>query len=123
MIYRGLIATCITSEAHCPNNIRLFLNEALSIFTREYEQNLYNKVVKDQCFEVAELKELLITYQKKEQIYCTLDETRDILVKNIEDLLQRGTDLDELIEKSNDLSNSSKIFAKKAKGLNCCNLF
>lgn len=123
MLYRGLIATCITSESHSSNNIRLFLNEALSLFTRDYEQNLYNKVDRDQCFELVELKTLVNKHQKVEQIYETMDETKEILVKNIEDLIDRGTNLDELIEKSDDLSYSSKMFAKKARGMNCCQIF
>jgi hypothetical protein len=43
-----------------------------------------------------------------------------ILVKNIEQILERGEKLDVLIEKSKDLSNKAKIFYKETKKVNKC---
>ena len=47
-------------------------------------------------------------------------ETKDILVKTIDKVLQRGEKLDELVEKSNGLSAQSKQFYKAAKKTNSC---
>ena len=47
-------------------------------------------------------------------------ETKDILVKTIDKVLQRGEKLDELVEKSSGLSAQSKQFYKAAKKTNSC---
>jgi synaptobrevin family protein YKT6 len=49
-----------------------------------------------------------------------LAETREVLIQNVEKLLVRGERLEELMEKSQDLSFQSKAFAKQAKSLNSC---
>jgi len=49
-----------------------------------------------------------------------LNETREVLIQNVEKLLVRGERLEELMEKSQDLSFQSKAFAKQAKSLNSC---
>jgi synaptobrevin family protein YKT6 len=49
-----------------------------------------------------------------------LDETKDILVKSIDQLLERGEKLESLAEKSNDLSFHSKAFMKQAESMNSC---
>lgn len=52
-----------------------------------------------------------------------LDETKIILHKTIENVLERGQKIDTLIEKSEDLSSSSKMFYKTARKQNsCCEL-
>jgi synaptobrevin family protein YKT6 len=47
-------------------------------------------------------------------------ETKDILVKTIDKVLQRGEKLDELVEKSSGLSAQSKQFYKAARKTNSC---
>jgi len=54
------------------------------------------------------------------KIYKELDETKDILHKNVETLLDRGEKLDDLVSKSEGLSFSSKMFYKQAKKTNSC---
>ncbi|KAE8257380.1 hypothetical protein A4X13_0g2391 [Tilletia indica] len=49
-----------------------------------------------------------------------LDETKIVLHKTIDSVLQRGEDLDKLVEKSQSLSTSSKAFYKTAKKQNSC---
>lgn len=50
-------------------------------------------------------------------------EIKEVLYDNIEKLLARGQRLETLIEKSDQLSLTSKAFLKKSKDLNrCCNL-
>ncbi|KAK4534917.1 hypothetical protein CDCA_CDCA03G0942 [Cyanidium caldarium] len=51
-----------------------------------------------------------------------LDETKAILHQTIDNVLERGVKLDQLVDKSNDLSLQSKMFYKTAKQQNsCCN--
>ena len=40
--------------------------------------------------------------------------------KTIDGVLERGVKLDQLVDKSNDLSNQSKMFYKQAKKTNAC---
>ncbi len=49
-----------------------------------------------------------------------LDETKIVLHKTIDSVLQRGEDLDKLVEKSGTLSEQSKMFYKTAKKQNSC---
>ena len=57
---------------------------------------------------------------KVTKIQKDLDETTSILHKTIDSVLERGVKLDNLVEKSNDLSAQSKMFYKQAKKTNSC---
>lgn len=57
---------------------------------------------------------------KVTKIQQDLDETTQILHKTIDSVLGRGTKLDSLVEKSEDLSRQSKMFYKQAKKTNSC---
>jgi len=77
-------------------------------------------------FQWPELKEYLNQYQDPKQadsimrIQQQLDETKIVLHKTIESVMQRGEKLDDLVEKSNGLSAQSKVFYKQAKKQNGC---
>jgi synaptobrevin family protein YKT6 len=72
----------------------------------------------------AELRELVFKYQKPQQadsiLRCQaeLHETKVVLHRSVEKLLQRGESIDQLAAKSADLSASSRHFLKKSKKLN-----
>lgn len=57
---------------------------------------------------------------KLTKIQRDLDETKIILHKTIENVLERGERLDSLVEKSSDLSAASQMFYKQAKKTNSC---
>mmetsp|Transcript_15552 Transcript_15552/g.24871 ORF Transcript_15552/g.24871 Transcript_15552/m.24871 type:complete len:186 (+) Transcript_15552:276-833(+) len=58
------------------------------------------------------------------KIQQTVDEIKNIMHKNIDDILKRGETLDALMEKSNDLSSTSVAFFKTAKKQNqCCKAY
>jgi synaptobrevin family protein YKT6 len=58
------------------------------------------------------------------KIESELDQVREIMHKNIEELLRRGETLDSLMAKSQDLSSVSYDFYKRAKKNNqCCQLY
>lgn len=73
-----------------------------------------------------QLEEYLAKYQdpasadKVTKIQNDLDETTNILHKTIDSVLERGVKLDNLVEKSDDLSRQSKMFYKQAKKTNSC---
>eukprot|EP00162_Nutomonas_longa_P012406 comp21074_c1_seq1/m.44396 comp21074_c1_seq1/g.44396 ORF comp21074_c1_seq1/g.44396 comp21074_c1_seq1/m.44396 type:complete len:145 (+) comp21074_c1_seq1:673-1107(+) len=49
-----------------------------------------------------------------------LDETKVVMLRTIDAMLDRGQKLENLVDKSNDLSSQSKIFYKTAKKTNSC---
>ncbi|KAH6952149.1 synaptobrevin [Fusarium avenaceum] len=73
-----------------------------------------------------ELKEYLSKYQDPHQadsilkIQKELDETKIVIHKTIESVLQRGEKLDDLVAKSDGLSAQSKLFYQQAKKQNSC---
>jgi synaptobrevin family protein YKT6 len=54
------------------------------------------------------------------QIQRELDETKIVLHKTIDSVLARGEKLDNLVEKSSDLSLASQMFYKQARKTNSC---
>ena len=73
-----------------------------------------------------ELKDYLAKYQDPSQadsimkIQKELDETKIVLHKTIESVLQRGEKIDSLVAKSDGLSAQSKMFYTQAKKQNSC---
>ena len=74
-------------------------------------------------FPLAELDEAIIKYQDPSQadhimrIQKNLDETKDVLHNTIETVLERGEKLEDLVERSGELSSQSKLFYKHIKPL------
>ncbi|ODV80822.1 snare-like protein [Suhomyces tanzawaensis NRRL Y-17324] len=72
------------------------------------------------------LEQYLKKYQDPSQadsimkVQQELDETKIVLHKTIESVLQRGEKLDSLVDKSEALSSSSRMFYKQAKKTNSC---
>ncbi|PHH53029.1 Synaptobrevin -like protein [Ceratocystis fimbriata CBS 114723] len=75
---------------------------------------------------MPQLKEYLAKYQNPEEadsimkIQKELDETKIVLHKTIESVLQRGEKIDDLVAKSDGLSAQSKMFYGQAKKQNSC---
>ena len=110
--------TCVSDEEYPITAAKSFLNKVIDIINYDNVDNVDNKI-----------EELLIECQdpmkadKLIAIKNELEETKEILMKTMEDLLNRGESLDNLIEKSNELSNNSKSFMKETKKMNsCCNI-
>ncbi|EGE05059.1 SNARE protein Ykt6 [Trichophyton equinum CBS 127.97] len=92
---------------------------------------LLSKIV-DEFLEIGgpldfpELKEYIVKYQDPTQadsimkIQKELDETKIVLHKTIESVLERGEKIDSLVAKSDGLSAQSKMFYGQAKKQNSC---
>jgi len=82
--------------------------------------------VADGSCKIARLEATLTEYQdptkvdKIMKVDRSLAETKEVLHKTIEAVLARGEKLDELVDKSAELSASSKAFYKTAKKTNSC---
>lgn len=74
----------------------------------------------------AQLDQEVVKYQDPSnadqimKIQKNLDETRDILHNTIDNVLARGEKLEDLVERSGELSSQSKMFYKEAKRANSC---
>jgi len=132
IFHSGLAVACVTDSEYPTLAARGFLRRAAELFQQKYpDETLYQKVAADTTtFPVQGMEALLAECQdptkadKMTAIKQTLDETKEIVLKNIDALLERGETLDNLLERSNDLSFQSKAFAKKSEDLNsCCVLF
>jgi len=106
------------------------LVKATEKFQAAVSESQWASLSADTHFTVEGLPELLKEYQdpakadKITAIKKDLDDTSQIVMKSIDQLLERGEKLEDLVDRSEDLSFQSKAFAKKAEDLNsCCTLF
>jgi SMC interacting uncharacterized protein involved in chromosome segregation len=91
-------------------------------------KSTWAKADKDMNYKELEsgLKEIMTQYMdplkadKLLAIKYELEETKQILYKNIDDLLAANERLEDLVQKSEDLAALSKGMARKAKDLNRC---
>jgi synaptobrevin family protein YKT6 len=74
----------------------------------------------------APMGEAIVSYQDPKQvdklskIQQELDETTQIMHETIDKVLERGVKLDDLVDRSADLSSQSRMFYKTAKKHNSC---
>jgi synaptobrevin family protein YKT6 len=89
----------------------------------------WRTVTEDDTRGDALLADAIVRYQdpmeadKILKIQRELDETKVVLHKTIDSVLARGEKLDNLVDKSTDLSLASQMFYKQAKKQNqCCTM-
>lgn len=123
------IACVIISDLEYPARpAYTLINNVLDEFFLLYKENDWKMSVTDKLksLQFENLKNYLKTYQNPVQadsimkVQHELDETKFVLYKTIESVLQRGEKLDNLIDKSEALTASSKMFYKQAKKTNSC---
>ena len=99
------------------------LTKMLDDFTAKVPQSQYSN---PSSISFSEIDMYIKQYQDPRQadsimrVQQELDETKIVLHKTIESVLQRGEKLDNLVERSNALSAQSKMFYKTAKKQNSC---
>jgi len=105
-----------------------FINKIMDEVLKQYGDKIYGFQT-DQNLRVIGLEEMLLRYEQPKEvdnimkITKDLDETKEILMKSIDKILERGEKLEDLMERSQDLSFQSKAFMKGSKDLNgCCNI-
>lgn len=79
--------------------------------------NMYSIESIDKLLEQSQVPENI---DKIHKVHKQLEETKVILHRTIGSLLKRGEQLEDLIKKSNDLSERSKRFYKESKKMNRC---
>ena len=89
-------------------------------------RQIFRRLEHGECQDQSSLDQLLAEattpakLDKLGQIEAELNETRLILLDNIDKVLARGEKLDELLAKSEHLSDSSKTFLSRSRKLNRC---
>lgn len=121
----GLGGTVITDMDYPARVAYVLLGQMLEDFT-ESVGDAWKSCTVPESISFPKLEEYLQKYQdpssadKITKIQKDLDETTGILHKTIDEMLKRGEKLDNLVERSNDLSAQSKMFYKQAKKTNSC---
>ena len=120
------IAGLIISDAEYPALVaHQLLSKIVDEFTTKNPRSSYsNSSVTKMAY--PELKEYIVKYQDPNQadsimkVQRELDETKIVLHKTIESVLERGEKIDSLVAKSDGLSAQSKMFYNQAKKQNSC---
>jgi len=118
----GVAGVLISDKEYPPRVAFSVLNKVLDEFLVRFSEDQW----RPNTLVYAELKGYLEKYQDPKhadsimRVQKELDETKVILHKTIESVLQRGEKLDSLIERSDALSSQSKVFLRTAKKTNSC---
>lgn len=97
------------------------IGEFLQVYSGEwYDQTMDNSLSFPQLSKILLLSQDPRAVDKVSLIQNELESTKEILHQTIESVLERGVKLDELVQRSNDISQHSKIFYKGAKRTNSC---
>jgi synaptobrevin family protein YKT6 len=116
---------CVTVDKEYPARVAFTLVAKL---LEDFDSNFPNwkKETTNEVYTWPQLDEAIIKYQDPSQadhimrIQKNLDETKDVLHNTIETVLERGEKLEDLVERSGELSSQSKLFYKQAKRTNSC---
>lgn len=133
--YPGHLKTCIRLNPRLKYFCKLILGRVAHTLLTKILDDFSMKISSDQwprgteqTIHFTQLPVYMNQYQDPKQadpllrMQDDLDETKIILRNTIEQVLERGEKLDDLVCKSEDLSAQSKAFYKTAKKTNsCCN--
>ncbi|KAN0068691.1 Longin-like domain containing protein [Elaphomyces granulatus] len=126
----GVAGVIITDGDYPPLVAHQILSKVVDEFLAKYPRTAFSdRNLQDNVCPLPQLKEYILKYQDPSQadsimkIQKELDETKIVLHKTIESVLERGEKIDSLVAKSDGLSQQSKMFYSQAKKQNsCCTL-
>jgi len=126
---KNLAVTVLTDQEY-PKRVAFdFIKKALELFLKDVPEPKWINETKDQTLKIPSLEGLVTQYQnpveadKILKIQTGIDETKNILLKSIDQMLERGERLEDLAQRSNDLSFQSKAFLGEANKMNrCCTI-
>ncbi|EDK40656.1 conserved hypothetical protein [Meyerozyma guilliermondii ATCC 6260] len=123
----GLSCVVITDKEYPVRPAYTLINKILDEYLSLHPQKDWANVTEtNSSLGYDNLEQYLKKYQDPSQadsimkVQQELDETKIVLHKTIESVLQRGEKLDSLVDKSEALSSSSRMFYKQAKKTNSC---
>lgn len=125
----GLACTVLTDAEYSQRVVYSLINQVLRSFHQMHHEAL-SSITEDTELPFPEGDTFLQSYQnpteadKLLKVQKDLDEVRGVMLKNMDELLQRGEKLDDLMMKTSDLSKTSLQFYRSAKKQNqCCRLY
>lgn len=123
----GLCGVLITDKEYPVRPAYTLLNKILDEYLVAHPPKDWKTVQEtNESLKMRELDLYIRKYQDPSQadaimkVQQELDDTKIVLHKTIENVLQRGEKLDNLVDKSESLTASSKMFYKQAKKTNSC---
>ncbi|TKA32053.1 hypothetical protein B0A50_01299 [Salinomyces thailandicus] len=122
----GAAGIMITDQEYPALVAHQLLGKVLDEFLSRYPRSAFSGNVGAEGCPFPPLKEYIVKYQDPQQadsimkIQKELDETKIVLHKTIESVLERGEKIDSLVAKSDGLSAQSKMFYTQAKKQNSC---
>ncbi|GMI43917.1 hypothetical protein TrCOL_g13376 [Triparma columacea] len=122
----GLAGTVTTDLEYPPRVAFVLLTQLLEEYSNAVTDAVWKSCNTPESIPYPPLEEYLAKYQdpasadKITKIQKDLDDTTEILHKTIDNVLERGVKLDQLVERSDDLSRQSKMFYKQARKTNSC---
>jgi synaptobrevin homolog YKT6 len=121
------LACVILTDKDYPARVAFdVIRRALESFEKTVPAAQWANLTADQLFSVSEINALLAKYQSPAEVdqllklQSDVDEVKEIMVKNMEKMLDRGEKLEDLVGKTDQLSASTKTFMKQSKKLNKC---
>ncbi|XP_076845061.1 synaptobrevin homolog YKT6-like [Brachyhypopomus gauderio] len=121
----GLSAVLIADSEYPQRVCFSLLDKVLDEFSRQVDDREWSTGTPD-SIRFPLLDEYLSKYQNPREadaitrLQAEVDETKIILHNTMDSLLQRGEKLDDLVQKSEDLGQTSKTFYKTARKHNSC---
>lgn len=123
----GIAGVVITDKEYPVRPAYTLINKVLEEYLSLHPQKEWANITEaNASFNYDALENYLKKYQDPTQadsimkVQQELDETKIVLHKTIESVLERGEKLDSLVDKSEALSSSSRMFYKQAKKTNSC---
>ncbi|KAK6464524.1 Longin-like domain-containing protein [Scheffersomyces coipomensis] len=123
----GLACVIITDKEYPVRPAYTLINKVLEEYLSLHPSQEWSNIIStNPNLTYDALEQYLKKYQDPTQadaimrVQAELDETKIVLHKTIEGVLQRGEKLDSLVDKSEALSSSSRMFYKQAKKTNSC---
>lgn len=128
----GLVFIAVTDIEYNWRVAFSLLSDLVPLFQQTFRGKYDNVTAStaDNFLPWAHLNEALVKYQNPEEedkllrMKKDIDETKILMYTAIEDLLERGQKIDDLVAQSEDLSYASKTFYSQAKQTNagCCSV-
>lgn len=124
----GKLAVCVTADKEYHSRVAFSLAQQVGDKFQAEFRGRWEAVEKSNMLSWPELELMLKKYQDPAsadqimRIQSDINETKTVMVDAIDKVLERGEKIDDLVTRSQDLSDSSKAFYKTAKSANswCC---
>lgn len=124
-VYPNGVACAVVTDIEYPQRVAFsVIQQSIDLFLKEHGLS-FEAYSTDQDLQVPALQALIQKYQDPSndpilKIQKDLDDTKQILVKSIDQILLNGEKLEVIAELSRDLSFQSKQFARNAEKINKC---